>query len=177
MKRLLITACALFILTTAGAALASDGIKIASVDLRKVALECRDGVEASKILSKMAETLESTLKAKQTELEKIKDALDGKGKKLTAKERSAKEQELQKKIGQYRELGQNGQKELQAKEQELGSKIMDRIEKIVKEFAPKNGYSLVIRKSDIVYIDEKNDVTAQILKLVDAPPEEAPAKK
>jgi Skp family chaperone for outer membrane proteins len=54
---------------------------------------------------------------------------------------------------------------------------MDRIEMIVKDFALKNGYALVVRKSDVVYIDEKSDVTAQILKLVDAPPEEAPAKK
>lgn len=177
MKRLMITACAFFILTTAGTALAADGIKIASVDVRKVALESRDGLEAKKTLSEMADAVENTLKTKQAELEKIKDVLDGKGKKLTAKERSAKEKDLQKKIGQYRELGQNAQKELQVKEQELGSKIMERIEKIVKEFALKNGYSLVVRKSDVVYIDEKSDVTAQILKLVDTPPEEAPAKK
>jgi outer membrane protein len=177
MKLLLITTCALLILAAAGTAVAADSIKIASIDLRKIALESREGVEASKTMAKMNETVENTLKAKQAELKKFKDALEGKGKKLTAKERTAKEQEFQKKIDQYRELGQNAQKELQAKEQELESKIMDRIEKIVKEFAPKNGYSLVVRKSDVVYIDEKSDVTAQILKLVDAQPEEAPAKK
>jgi outer membrane protein len=177
MKRLMITACALFTLNAAGTALAAESIKIASVDVRKVAMESRDGVAAKKALSELADAVESKLKAKQTELEKIKDALDGKGKKLTSKERSAKEKDLQKKINQYRELGQNGQKELQNKEQELGSRIMDRIEMIVKEFAIKNGYSLVVRKNDVVYIDEKSDVTAQILKLVDAPPEESAVKK
>ena len=75
MKGLSIPVFAALVLNIAGAALAADGVKIASVDVRKVAVESKAGTEAGKTLSKMAEKLEGNLKAKQTELEKIKDAL------------------------------------------------------------------------------------------------------
>ena len=80
---------------------------------------------------------------------------------------------MQKKLGQYRELAQSAQKDLQAKEDQLGSKIMATIEKTASDYAVKNGYSLVIRKEPPLYSDGKvqvTDVTADILKLVDATP-------
>ena len=125
MKGLFIPVFAALVLSIAGAALAADGVKIASVDVRKVAVESKAGTEVAKTLSKLAQKYESNLKAKQTELEKIKAALEGKGKKLTETERAAKEKEIQKKLGQYRELAQNAQKELQAKEEQLGGKVLE----------------------------------------------------
>lgn len=180
MKRLLIPLFTLVVLAVAGTSPAADGMKIATVDLRKIAQESKAGAEATKAMSKLAETLEKKMKTKEAELEKIKAALEGKGKPLSPKERSAKEKEIRKKLDAYREAAQNAQKELLAKEEEYGVKIMAGIEKTVKEFAPKNGYTLVIRKGDVIYSDGKvevTDVTDDILKLYDAPPPEGAEKK
>ena len=180
MKRLLTPLVALIALSFAGAAFAADGIKLASVDLRKIALESKTGAEASKELSKIADELEKSLKMKEAALDKLKDTLEGKGKKLTAKEKTAKEKEFKKKLDAYRETAKDAQRDLQAKEDEFGNKVMNEIDRIIKEFAPKNGYSIVIRKSDIIYTDgkfETTDITADILKILDAPSQEAAPKK
>lgn len=185
MKHVLTTLLALVALSVAGAAFAADGTKLAAVDLRKIAQESKGGAEAAKVLSAMAGKLEKGLKSREAELNKIKSALEGKGKNLSAKERAAKEKEFQKKFEAYREAAQSAQKELQAREDELGGKIMAEIEKVIKEYAPKNGYALIIRKGDVIYSDGKyevTDVTGDILKILDggpqevAPKEEAPKK-
>ncbi len=179
MKRLLTPLVALVALSVAGAAFAADGIKLASVDFRKIAQESKAGAEATKELSKVADKLEKGMKEKEAGLEKLKDALEGKGKKLTAKEKTAKEKELRKKLEAYREMAKDAQHELQTKEDEFGNKLMEKLDRIIKEFAPKNGYALVIRKGDVIYTDGKNeitDITADILKLLDGPPQEAAPK-
>jgi len=173
MKGLFIPVFAALALNIAGAALAADGVKVASVDVRKIGIESKAGTELAKTMSKLADKLEGNLKAKQTELEKIKDALEGKGKKLSEKERASKEKEIQKKLGQYREFAQNAQNELQTKENQLAGKIMAVIEKTTSDYATKNGYALIIRKDAPLYSDGKlqvTDVTEDILKLVDAAP-------
>jgi|ERR1039457_844300 outer membrane protein len=179
MKHLFASLTLLTAIALATTSYSADGLKIATIDLRKVAQQSKAGAEATKELSIFAEKLESSLKKKQAELEKIKDALEGKGKKLTDKERAAKEKEIKQKLDKYRELAQNAQKDLQAKESEHEQKIGKGIEKTVKEYSAKNGYALVIRKGDTAYTDEKiiPDISDDILKLFDAAlPEEAEKK-
>jgi Skp family chaperone for outer membrane proteins len=121
----------------------------------------------------MAKKVETDLKRKQAELEKIKEAHEGKGKPLTPQERTAKEKEIRKKLEKYRDTAEKAQKDLQAREEELGVKIIEKINNTVKEYAPKNGYALVVRKGELIYSDAKNDVTditGEILKLVDSQP-------
>lgn len=180
MKYRMIPFIIMIALAVTGSALAADGMKLASIDLSKIAQESKSGAEAKNSLEKLTETLGKKLKVKEAELDKIKAALEGKGKQLTAKERSAKQKEFQKKIEAYRQAAQGAQKELQTKEGAYLSKLMTEIEKAVKEYAPKNGYALVIRKGDLVYSDGKNqitDVTDDVLKLVDGGPQEAAPKE
>lgn len=185
MKQIFTVLAALSVLSLAGISSAADGVKLASVDLGKIAQESKAGSEAKKELEKLKDKLGQNLKKKEAELDKLRSSLEGKGKKLTDSERSAKAKEFEKKIEAYRETAQNAQKELQAKGDEYGNKIMDALEKLIKDYAEKNGYALVIRKSDLLYNDEKNkvsDITGDIMKLFDAPPapsaptETAPAK-
>lgn len=180
MKRLFTSLAAVAIISLAGAACAADGIKLASIDLGKVAQESKAGLEAKKDLEALKESLGKKIKQKEAELDKLKAALDGKGKKLTDKERSAKAKEFEKKIEAYREYIQNSQKELLEKGDKYLSRISDAIEKLVKEYALKNSYSLVIRKGGILYNDEKNkttDISDDILKLYDAAPQDGTVKK
>ncbi len=180
MKGLLLSIIALLALSGAGPATAADGKKIASVDFMKIGQESKAGAEATASLKKLTETLGNKLKTKEAELEKLKTALEGKGKQLTPKERSAKEKEFKKKLEAYREWAMNAQKEIQTKEDEYGKNLLAGVEKVIKDYAPKNGYSLVIRKGDVVYSDgsyEVKDITEDILKIFDGGPQEAAPKK
>ena len=154
-------------------------IKFAAIDVRKVAQECKEGVEATKTLTKMAKKAETDLKRKQNELEKIKEVLEGKGKPLTPQERTSKEKEIRKKLEKYRETAEKAQKDLQAREEDLGSKIIEKIDAVVKEYAARNGYPIVVRKGELIYSNAKNeitDITDDVLKLVDSQPPPAAVK-
>jgi Skp family chaperone for outer membrane proteins len=180
MKRLFTALTAYAILSFTGSAFPAEGIKFASVDVGMIAQESKAGAEAKKDLEKLKETLGKTLKKKEAELDKIRSALEGQGKQLTDKERSAKAKEFQKKIEAYRETAQKAQKELLDKGDEYSNKIMGAVELLVKEYALKNNYALVIKKGDLLFNDEKNqvtDITADILKLYDNTPQDAASKK
>jgi outer membrane protein len=180
MKRLLITLIALVVSSLAGAAYAADGMKIANVDYNKIAKDSKAGAEAKKTLTKLADAMGKKLKAKEAELDSIKATLEGKGKQLTAKERSAKEKEFKNKLDALRQTAQDAQKDLQAKEEEYLNKLLLDIEKAVKEYAPKNGYALVIRKGDLIYSDGRSqivDVTDDVLKILDGAPPAAATKE
>jgi len=171
MKHLRIFLAALAVLSLAGSAFAADGIKIASIDMRKIALESKNGANMSTELKKLKDKLETDLKAKDTELKKLLKSLDAKGKSLSAKELESKKKEAQKKYEKLQEMAKNADKELQTKEEEFSSKILAQLEKIVREYAVKNGYSLFIRKGELVYTDGKNeikDVTDDIMKIYDS---------
>ena len=179
MKRLFTSLAAIAVISLAGTAFSADGTKLAAVDLGRVAQESKAGTEARKELDALKEKLGKNLLKKQAELDKLRAALDGKGKRLTDSERSAKAKEFEKKIETYRETAQNSQKELEDKGDEFIKKLMDNLEKLVKNYAEKNSYSLVIRKGDLLYNDNKNkitDITDDILKLFDALPNEKAAK-
>ena len=180
MKRLITSLAACAVLSFAGTAYPAEGIKLASVDLGLIAQESKAGIEAKNNLEKLKETLGKNLKKKEAELDKIKSVLEGQGKQLSEKDRSAKAKEFEKKIEVYRETAQKAQKELQAKGDEYGGKIMTAVEKLINEYALKNNYALVIKKGDLLYNNEKNqvtDITADILKLYDNPPQDATSKK
>ena len=165
--RTLILACT--IVALAGTVFAADAQKLASLDPREIAQESKTGMAATESLKKTAEKLEKSLKAKEAELQKIKDVLDGKGAKLTAKERTAKEKEIQNKLDQYRKAAEAAQRELLTKEEEFSRQLMEKVEAALKEYAPKNGYVAVIRKGDMIYSDPKlevTDITEDILKIM-----------
>ncbi|HEY6872457.1 MAG TPA: OmpH family outer membrane protein [Geobacteraceae bacterium] len=180
MKYSTIPLVSLLILSFAATAFAAEGLKIASIDLTKIAQESKAGEKAKQSLEKFTETLGKNLKKKEAELDKLKAALEGKGKPLSAGQRSVKEKEFRKKFEAYRQSAQNAQKELQAKEEEFLDKLMAEIKKTVKEYAPKNGYALVLRKGDLIYSDEKNqttDITDDVLKVLNGAQEEAAPKQ
>jgi outer membrane protein len=180
MKQLFTSLVALAVLAIAGAAFAAEGTKLATVDLRKIGQDSKAGAEANKALENLTEKLGKNLKKKEAELDKLRSALEGKGKKLSESERSAKVKEFEKKIGAYREAAGNAQKELQDKGEEFAKKLMADMEKVVREYAQKNSYALVIRKADVLYNDGKTpvtDITEEILKIFDTPPPEAAPKK
>jgi outer membrane protein len=176
MKQLRSFLAVLAVLSLAGSAFAAEGVKIASVDMRKIALESKNGTKMTAELKKTKENLEGKLKAKDAELRKYLESLQAKANTLSAKEKEAKQKEAQKKYQKLQEMARNADKELQAKEEEFSGKIKAGVDKIVKDYAVKNGYSLFIRKGDLVYTDGKyevKDVTDDIMKLYDSAEQQA----
>jgi len=162
--------CFCLTLSLANTAFAADEVKLGSVDFRKVAQQSEAGKKAASGLKEMTEKFQASLNTKGKELDKLKSALEEKGSKLTEAKRSAKEKELQKKFQEYRQFGENAEKELLKKEAELTKQMGEELEKIVKEYGRKNGYTAIVRQDALIYNDsryEAKDLTDEIVKLFD----------
>ena len=162
--------CFCITLSLAITAFAAEEVKLGSVDFRKVAQQSEAGKKATSGLKEIAEKYQATLNTKGKELDKLKSALEEKGSKLPEAKRSAKEKELQKKFQEYRQFGENAERELVKKEDEFTKQIGGDLEKIVKEYGQKNGFAVIVRKDALLYNDaryEVKDLTDDILKLFD----------
>jgi len=159
------------ILSLSSVAFAADEIKLGYVDMPKVVQESEAGKKAMAELKETADKLQSSMKAKEKELEKLKTALQDKGKTLTEAKRTAKEKEFQKKFEAYQEAGKNAQQEFSKKEMELSKPIREDLDKLVKDYGLKNGYTVISHKEGIIYNNSKyevKDLTDEIIKLFNA---------
>jgi len=181
MKRLVTSVAVLAALALAGTVFADEVMKFASVDLRKIAQESEKGKKGAEELKELAGQYQAKLDAKRKHLEKMKADLEKNGANLSAAKRNAKEKELQKKIVEFREFGQNAEQELAKKEKDLNTQVGTELEKVVREYGRANGYTAILHKEGIIYNNGNlmvKDLNEEILKIVNgAPPETAPKKQ
>ena len=146
----------------------ADDAKIGIVDMQKCIQTSDAGKKAKAELEsafnkkkKELQDQEATLKKLQEDFQKKQSALSD----ATKKEQQGK---LQEKFMKYQELLQKSQSEIQKKEQEMSEPIIKKIREKVAEIAKKKGYSLVLERNDniVIFSDDKNDITDEILKAV-----------
>src|SRR5689334_9178147 len=126
MKIVRLFVCFCLTLSLAITASAADEVKLGSVDFRKVAQQSEAGKKATSGLKEIADKFQASLNAKGKELDKLKSTLEDK--KLPEAKRSAKEKELQKKFQEYRQFGENAERELMKKEEEFTKQIGEELE-------------------------------------------------
>jgi outer membrane protein len=165
MKRI-VTALALACsLALAPAAFCADGAKLGSVDIQKVLILSDAGKEAKEQLATKGNKYEAEKNSREEELKKLKADLEKQSVLLSEPARSAKEKDYQQKLKEYQRFLKDAQDDLQAKNDELTNKIVEEIVKAIQEYGKKNGYAYIFVKNDsMVYVDEKADLTDEILK-------------
>ncbi|UFS68630.1 OmpH family outer membrane protein [Geomonas sp. RF6] len=167
MKRFIIAA--FLLLSLPFAAVAADGSKFGSVDVQKVLLSSDAGKEAKDQLSARAGKLEADKGAKEEELKKLKAELEKQGSVLSESARANKERDYQQRLKEYQRFLKDAQEELQAKNDEFTGKLVEEIVKITQEYGRRNGYTAIFVKNEMmVYLDEKADVTDEVLKAFNA---------
>jgi len=102
-------------------------------------------------------------------LKKLKGELEKQSVLLSESARNAKEKDYQQKLKEYQRFLKDAQDDLQGKNDELTNKLVEEIVKIVRDYGKKNGYSIIFVKNDgMVYVDDKIDVTDEILQAFNA---------
>ncbi|MBJ6800879.1 OmpH family outer membrane protein [Geomonas propionica] len=134
---------------------ASATVKIAYIDMAKVAAESPEGKAAGESLKKKSEQLRSKLDAKTKQLEKQKAAIEAKLPTMTQKERAAKAAEFQKKVEEYQKLARASELEVSKLQDKLTNEIGGVIKKAAADYAKANGYLLVVEEKGVLFADEK----------------------
>jgi outer membrane protein len=180
MTRLKLSLLAITISTVLAPALVrAQNAKVAVVDFERAVVESTEGKKSS-------EKFNATLQAKQADLEKRHKDIDDATKKLQNGARTlsdAAKAELQKDIErkntQLQRLNDDSQKELQTLRDELLRPIAERATALLNAMAAQDGYTIVIDisnpQTNVVFSNPKNDITAELVKRLDASAPAPPA--
>jgi len=186
-SRSLIFSIALAALGVVCSGVAAEQQKIAVVDMESLIKSHPETTSAESLLQKQVDEFESERKDMITQFEKLQKDCDRIQKEAENKALSDSEKEKKRAVfeDKYAELKEQGrkisemttqrQKELNDQKLRMRRRIFSKIRDIVKEYADKKGYVTVLDSSalsvggveTVVYIAEKNDITADIRKLVE----------
>jgi outer membrane protein len=145
-------------------AVAADA-KIGYVDLQRALNESAAGKKAKEDFKGQVDRLETQLKGKKQELDKLKEDLERKGTVMRDDERRRLESEFENKRLDLKRRFEDSQAELQKKDQELTGKIIQDLQGIIKEVGDRDGYTLILElgSSPVLYYKKSMDITDEVL--------------
>ncbi len=172
-----ILAAAVIAAVFSGGALA-EGLRVAVIDVNKILNDSEAGQAAKKKMEGRYEELKKTIDAKQDEAKKIKEEIDKQKVMLGPGKLKEKEDALQAKINELRQLTQEGEREMQARQGELTREVLKSVEAKVDLVVKADKLDLVLEKSaGVVHFNESMDITQRVLALVNGDDKQAPGKK
>jgi outer membrane protein len=159
----LVTAC--LASTTAFAA----DFKLGYIDMQRAINTSEAGKEAKEQLAARLKKYQDEINGKQDELKRLKEELEKQGAFLNDSTRAAKEKDYQQRLKEFQRFTKDAQDEMQGKDEEFTRKILEAMEKVIQEFGRKNGYTFIfVRNESMLFVDEKADLTDEVLKLFNA---------
>ena len=148
---------------------AAEEMKMGFVDMQKAIQETAAGKKAKKDLEDEFNKKKKELEKKEADLKKMNDDLEKKSLVLTDEVKQKKAQELQQEMLKYREVVAKSQMEIQKKERDLTAPIVQKLRDIVDEIAKKEGFTMVLEKSEqsVLWAKKDLDLTDRVIKEAD----------
>ena len=163
MKAFKMFVVAIFLLSIMGTGVyAADGGKMGYVDLSRLFDEYHKTKEYDKVLEVKHGELEKVGKEK---VEKIKES-ESKLALLKEDQKIALENEIEMLKGEAQEFVRQEQSNLTKDRNEKIREILLEIEKIVSDFAAKEGYNVILNDRVLIYGDPAQDLTEDILTIL-----------
>lgn len=140
----------------------AESTKIGIVDFEKAFNEYhRTKEEDAKLKAQLEKDRAERDKLAQ-EINKMRDDLE----KLGDEERKKKEEEIRAKVKELNEFQKKAIEDLKNKQRGLWLSIYGDVKDTVKEYAQKNGYTVILDSKAVVYSGERMDITEDIIKIL-----------
>jgi outer membrane protein len=145
----------------------AEGIKVAVIDVNKVMNESEVGKAARKKMEDRYEELKKRIDARSEEARKMREELD-KQKILLGKEKlKEREDALNAKVAELRQLTQEAEKEMQNRQGEVTREVLKIVQGQWEKVVRQEKIDLLLeRSSGVVHANPSLDVTSQVLDLV-----------
>ncbi|UCF90706.1 MAG: OmpH family outer membrane protein [Desulfobacterales bacterium] len=150
------------------AARAADVAKIGVIDLQRVLDVSSPGKAIQAELKKKRDTLESDLKKKGEEIEKLRERLEREAMVMSKDVREEKEREGRIKLNDFKELQKRYRADLQQLEKKLMNQLRDDITELVDAMGKKEGYLLIINTMGVMYAPNSIDITDKLIQQLNA---------
>ncbi|MEA4855516.1 MAG: OmpH family outer membrane protein [Solidesulfovibrio sp.] len=136
--------------------------KIGIINLDDALSNSSQGKSALSGLKTKFESREKALAAQGEDLKKMQDELQKKSVALSQDAMKSKAADFENKARKYIEDRNKLQQEEQQAQQSVLQPLLSRLQKIVTEYASKNGYTVILEARSVPYYDPSMDVTAAI---------------
>lgn len=133
--------------------------KFAYVDLSRIFSEFSKTKDYDKVLSDKQSVYDTERDKRVSEVKQFQDKLNL----LSDKEKDAKKTELEAKVKTLQDFDREKQTDLRKEQDERMKEILKDIEEAVKQYAEKEGYTLVFNDRVLVYQNQNMDITAKII--------------
>ncbi len=143
-----------------GAAHAAD--KLGYVDLSRIFSEYGKTKDYDKILSDKEQLYTTERDKKVADIKKFQEKMNV----LSDKEKEAKKGDLEKDIKSLQEFDRQKQTDLRKEQDEKMKEILKDIEDAVKQYAQKEGYTMVFNDRVLVYQDKQYEITDQVMAIL-----------
>jgi outer membrane protein len=143
-----------------GTAHAAD--KFAYVDLTKIFSEYTKTKDYDKVLGDKQNAYEGERDKLVAEVKGFQDKLNL----LSDKDKEAKKSELENKIKNLQEFDRQKQGDLRKEQDERMKELLKDINEAIKQYAEKEGYTMVFNDRVLVYQDKSLDITDKIVSIV-----------
>ena len=150
------------------ASLAADVAKIGVIDLQRILETSQAGKSIQAELKKQKENMESDLKQKGAEIEKISKRIEREAMVMSKEMREEKEREQRIKINDFKSLQKKYRSDLQNLEVQLMNQMQKDIKELVDIIGKKEGYLLIINKFSVIYSPGSIDITNDLIKKLNA---------
>ncbi len=141
-------------------------MKLGYIDMQRALNGSDAGKAAKEQLAAKVKKYQEEINVKQEELKKLKEELEKQAALLSDSARSTREKEYQNKLKDFQRFTKDAQEELQGKDEELTRKILEGMEKVIKEYGSQQGYTFIFVKNEgMLYVNESADLTEEVLKL------------
>jgi len=147
---------------------AANVAKIGVIDLQKILATSTSGKAIQAQLKSQKDKMESDLKQKGSEIEKISKRLERESMVMSKEMREEKEREQRIKINDFKSLQKKFRSDLQKLEGQLMNQLQQDIKGLVDAIGKKKGYLLIINKYNVLYSPDSIDITDDLIKQLNA---------
>jgi outer membrane protein len=139
-------------------------VKIGVVDMQRALVSVNEGKKAKEKLEREARQKQAELDKKQTEIKKLQGELEQQAAVLSDEKKRQKAAQYQQMLMDLQDFYLNNQKALADMESELMKPIMERFGRILQEIGAKEGYTIIIEKSALLFNSAITDLTDRLIQ-------------
>jgi Skp family chaperone for outer membrane proteins len=160
-KRLAIVPLLVVLAMLAGCNFNEQPVRTAVINTKDVLTKCNIGIQATEDIQKQFADRRNDLKDQENAINKLRGAQD------INEPKSANHQELQRLIRKYNADSLQLRKDVGAEEAVKFKPVVDKINKVLADYAKEKGLLSIQDKNGFAYIDPSIDITDAIIKRID----------
>ena len=168
-QKIMAIVAALFFLSLTSLGIAQQqskttAFKIGSVDIQKALNTCEAGKAAAAKLNKALEDAKKKYEAQGQALQKEQEALERQSSVLDEQVFKDKVRDFQSKAREWDRFRKDVEADIQQQHNEIVNKISKELIGITEQVGKEGGYTLVVERSLVPYIDPTMDITDEVIK-------------